>query len=239
MKRDKFLINVVSNVIIAVSVFGLFMGSIFSTNATVVSKLNKDIIYRGNTEEKTISLMFNVYQGDEYIDGILNELKKYKATATFFVGGIYASRHNETIKKIADSDNEIGNHGYTHKDHKSLDYKRNVEEIKQCYNQLETLKAKQTKLFAPPSGSYGNQMIKACEDLDYKIIMWTRDTIDWKEKDANVILSRATQKVQNGYLILMHPTKATLEALPKVLAYYAQNGYKAVTVSKNIAPTPH
>ena len=32
------------------------------------------------------------------------------------------------------------------------------------------------KLFAPPSGSIGNKMFEACKKLDYKVIMWTRDT---------------------------------------------------------------
>ncbi|MEG2687770.1 MAG: polysaccharide deacetylase family protein, partial [Clostridia bacterium] len=51
------------------------------------------------------------------------------------------------------------------------------------------------KLFAPPSGSIGNDMFKACEQLNYKVIMWTRDTIDWRDQDANVIYNRAIKNI--------------------------------------------
>ena len=55
------------------------IGAFSSTNKT-------DIIYSGNVSNNTISLMFNVYMGNEYVEQILNILKENNAKATFFVG---------------------------------------------------------------------------------------------------------------------------------------------------------
>jgi len=62
--------------------------------------------------------------------------------------------------------------------------------------------------------------------------MWSKDTIDWRDKDANLVFSRATKNIEGGDLILMHPTEHTLKALPLILEYYSINGYTATTVSE-------
>ena len=89
-------------------------------------------------------------------------------------------------------------------------------------------------MFAPPSGAYNKHTINACRNLGYKVIMWSKDTIDWRDKDANLIYTRATKNAKGGDLVLMHPTKATAEALPNILKSYQNNQLRAVTVTENI-----
>ena len=67
-----------------------------------------------------------------------------------------------------------------------------------------------------------------------RVIMWSRDTIDWRDKDVNVIVNRATQNLKNGEFILMHPKDVTVEALPKILTYIRENGLKTAAVSHNL-----
>ena len=64
--------------------------------------------------------------------------------------------------------------------------------------------------------------------------MWSKDTIDWRDKDENKVFSRATQNLSNGDLILMHPKAHTLNALGKILDFYKQAGFEIVPVSENI-----
>lgn len=129
---------------------------------------------------------------------------------------------------------KIGNHGYFHKDHKKLSYAKNNEEIIICEKVIETVCGCKTKLFAPPSGSYNNTVLKVADDLGYKTIMWSKDTIDWRDKDDSLIYSRATKNLKNGDLVLMHPTENTLNVLDKVIKFYKQNQFSVVTVSENI-----
>ena len=90
-------------------------------------------------------------------------------------------------------------------------------------------------LFAPPSGSYNKTTIEVAESLGYKTIMWTRDTIDWRDKDAKLIYNRAIKDIKGGDLILMHPTEKTRDALGEILSYIEQNNLIATTVSNTIA----
>jgi polysaccharide deacetylase family protein (PEP-CTERM system associated) len=58
---------------------------------------------------------------------ILHLLKKYDATATFFVVGIVAERHPEIVRFIMDGKHEVASHSYWHKPLSKL----SVEEIEQ------------------------------------------------------------------------------------------------------------
>ena len=64
--------------------------------------------------------------------------------------------------------------------------------------------------------------------------MWSKDTIDWRDKDTQLIVKRATSNVKNGDLVLMHPTKNTADALGTILKFYIENGFKVVPVGENI-----
>ncbi len=191
-------------------------------------------VYRGSADNPYVSLMFNVYWGTEYIDGILEVLNAYDVKTTFFIGGSWAAKNNSAVKKIAAAGHEIGSHGYNHKDAEQLSYERNLDEMVPAEKLLEELTGQQISLFAPPSGSVGDAMFTAAEELGYSVIMWSRDTVDWRDKNPDLVFTRATSDIRNGELILMHPTAHTLEALPRILDCYTSSGFKAVPVGVNI-----
>ena len=87
-------------------------------------------------------------------------------------------------------------------------------------------------LFAPPSGAFSVTTLKVAEQLGYTTVMWSKDTIDWRDKDEDLVVKRATGDIASGDLVLMHPKEHTLRALPSILDYYGKIGLKAVTVSE-------
>lgn len=231
----KIFRNVFSNIIICfVIVVIVYLTSGMNAIATSGSDGTK-AIYRGNTENKNVSIMINVYWGTEYLEPMLEILQEKGVNATFFVGGIWAVQNESLLKKIHNLGFEIGNHGYNHKDHDKLSAEHNKQEITATHEIVKRLTGVEMNLFAPPSGAYNNVTINVANQLGYKTIMWTLDTIDWRDKDTNLIYSRATKKLTNGALVLMHPTQNTLEALPNIIDYYLSNSYQVVNVSTNIA----
>ena len=67
-----------------------------------------------------------------------------------------------------------------------------------------------------------------------KTILWSKDTIDWRDQDEYKIYTRATKEVKNGDFVLMHPTKKTVEALDDILQYYKKINLTPITVSQNL-----
>ena len=181
-----------------------------------------------------VSLMFNVYWGTKEVYRILEILKEYEAKATFFIGGCWADDNVECLKAIAENGHELGNHGYFHKDHPSLNISGNVKEISECNRFIELAVGKAPTLFAPPSGAYNDVTLEAAEQLGITTILWSKDTIDWRDKNAALIYTRATKNVKTGDFILMHPMTATADALEDILKYYKANHLETVTVSENL-----
>lgn len=227
------LINISTNLVLAMCIFGAF-NMCFSVQATSVSSTGYSAIYRGNTENKNASLMINVYWGTEYLEPMLDVLQEKGVKTTFFVGGYWVAQNEEMLTKIVQSGHEIANHGYYHKDQGTLSFEHNLEEIKLNHALVKSTCGVEMTLFAPPSGSYSTNTLEAAEQLGYKTIMWSKDTIDWRDKDADLIFSRATKNMQNGDLILMHPTQCTYQALSKIIDAYQNAGFTLTTVTNTI-----
>ncbi len=229
--KVKFIRKVSSLVIILmICIISVYLGT--SSYKYVFSYQNNEVIYNGNRDTNKLSLMFNVYWGTEYLDGILDTLNRYNVKTTFFVGGQWAEKENSYLVKIAENGHEIGNHGYFHKDQEYLDYAQNYDEIAVNHNLIKSLTNIKMNLFAPPSGSFNKSTLSAAKELGYQTIMWSRDTIDWRDKDTNIIFSRATSNIKGGDLILAHPTECTLKALPMILEYYKVNNLICTTVTE-------
>ncbi len=231
-----FCANFVIIIVLALSFSIAFVATY--DNDTPIQVAN-NAIYMGNDENLSVSLMFNVYQNGDIALEIARLLTERGHNATFFIGGSWAAKNPNTLLNIATLGCEIGNHGYLHRDHATLNLNQNVDEIvvtERLINSiLSTLPSYQnSRLFAPPSGSIGTYMFDACDKLNYKVIMWSADTIDWRDQDTELIFTRATKDIKAGSLVLMHPTPATLEVLPRILDYIESIGLKADVVSNVI-----
>lgn len=235
MKKHK--ISIISNAIIFSMLVVLSVVTLLPNKFVAVSSASNSPIYHGNTDKKQVSFMINVYWGTEFIEQIMKIFDKYNAKTTFFVGGSWVEKNNNLLKLMDEKGHEIANHGYLHKDHKKLDYKGNFDEISLTNKLIKNVIGKDVKLFAPPSGSFSKTTLEVASKLEMQTIMWSKDTIDWRDKDSNLVFTRATKNLACGDLILAHPTKHTVEALDKILQFYIEKGYSIVTVSQNIMST--
>ena len=208
----------------------------FYPTAAHVSGVEDRVHYRG-TSADGVSLMFNVYWGTQEVEGILEVLAEYDAKATFFIGGSWADDNTACVRKIVEAGHEVGSHGYFHRDHTTLGYEDNVEEISHSVQFLELAAGVPVTLFAPPSGAYDEGTVNAAESLGLRTVMWSRDTIDWRDKDEQTCYLRATDNLEAGELILMHPMEHTLAALPRILQYCNMHSLRPITVSENLANT--
>ncbi|MBQ3493660.1 MAG: polysaccharide deacetylase family protein [Clostridia bacterium] len=236
MKKLNRKITLTSNLIL-VCLFSLVLAVSFIPERAVpiYGGNGVEAIYHGNREHANVSLMFNVYENTPVVNGILDLLKQKGVKATFFVGGCWADDNGETLLRIVNEEHELANHGYFHKDHKKLSERENEEEIKLTGAIVKALSGVQTNLFAPPSGSFSVTTLEVASRLGYKVIMWSKDTIDWRDSNQDLLFNRATKNPENGDFILMHPKQHTLEVLPRIIDYYKLMGFNIVTVSNSLA----
>ncbi|WP_144509801.1 polysaccharide deacetylase family protein [Bacillus sp. FJAT-22090] len=188
-------------------------------------------IYRGNPHKTMVTLLINVAWGNEYIPPILKTLENQEVKATFFFDGSWVKNNPDLAELIYKEGHEIGNHAYSHPDLQKRSKDETMEEIKKTNDVIQATLGIKPLWFAPPSGSFNQETINVAHELNMKTILWTVDTVDWKKPSPSEMVTRVVSKVENGSMILMHPTQPVAEGLDSMIAAIKAKKFKLGTVS--------
>ncbi|MCF8564802.1 polysaccharide deacetylase family protein [Alicyclobacillus tolerans] len=199
---------------------------------TRLAALPPEPVYRGPKEEKSVSLMFNVSWGEEYIPSLLDTLKQQNVKATFFLDGAWVKKHPDLTAEIAKQGHAIGSHGFGHPDFKKLSPAQMQRQILRANSAIEHVLGRNPCMLAPPAGSYNQYAVEAARRHGMYTILWTRDTVDWRRPPASAIVSRGSHHIEPGTFLLMHPTAPTAQALPQIIQSLANQGFVFKTVEQ-------
>lgn len=188
-------------------------------------------IYKGNPQKRMAGFMINVAWGDEYIPEILEILREENISATFFFDGSWLSRNIETARAICRAGHECSNHAYSHPNMSQLSRVKQADQIIRTEKLLKEELAVDNVWFAPPSGDYNQTTVEVAYELGLRTVLWTIDTVDWKQPEPDWIVRRIRSQLEPGSLILMHPTASSLGALPGMIAAIRERGLAFGTVS--------
>ena len=207
----------------------IFFGTIKSSNQKEIN--NHTIEYEPTLNKttdnysKVVALTFDDGPSS-YTDEILDVLEKYNVTATFFVVGTNLNtKYNNTMARLIKLGNEVGIHGYSHKEFTKIKQSKVVEEIEYTNKLLKGFNI-EAKYIRPPYGSINNKLKKI---IEYPIILWNVDTLDWKYKDALKIYNNSIDDIHDGSIILMHDHYlSSVKALDLIIPKLQEDGYKIV-----------
>ncbi|QHE61335.1 polysaccharide deacetylase family protein [Rossellomorea vietnamensis] len=188
-------------------------------------------VYRGNPDKPMVSFIINVAWGNEYIPDMLATLKKHQVYATFFLEGRWVKNNPDLAKMIVDAGHEVGNHSYSHPDMKVLEATKVREELKKTNEMVEVTTGEKVKWFAPPSGSYRDEVVHIADEMNMRTIMWSVDTIDWQKPQPKVLIDRVMGKMHKGAIVLMHPTASTANSLNTLILQIKERNLRLGTIS--------
>lgn len=195
-----------------------------------LSDLTPAPIFRGHPDKNMVALLINVSWGTEHIPEILNILNEQKVKATFFIEGKWAKENTNLVKMIDEQGHIIGNHAYNHPDMKHLSNAENADQITQTNDIIHAIIGKTPVWFAPPSGSFTDDVVEAAHYLNMETILWTVDTVDWKKPSVSVMINRVITNIHPGAMVLMHPTPPVVKGLKEIIVELKALGYKIGTV---------
>lgn len=187
---------------------------------------------------------------------ILDILKENDVHATFFVICPYIEAHNALIKRAYDEGNAIGNHTHNHEfKYIYISEEAFWDNFNKHQNFLKEVTGKDCTIFRFPGGSH-NTLVRNAHGSSFteNIILklneqgincydWNVDSGDAKGNNipATTIYNNVVKdsKDKDGHLkspaiVLMHDcmTKTTtVEALPKIIEYFKEQGYKFDTLN--------
>lgn len=190
-------------------------------------------VYNVDTQEKKLSISFDAAWGTSRTMQILDILDQYGVKTTFFLVGFWAEKNPELVKELVLRGHEIGNHSATHPHMSQLTAAQIREELRKCSDLVASITGKPTALFRPPYGEYDDEVIRTAREEGYACIQWNVDSLDWKNKGAQDMISRCTKSVHGGDIVLFHnDSQYIVEALPSILEYYQNEGYTIVPISQ-------
>ena len=162
---------------------------------------------------------------------ILNTLEKYGVVATFFDLGQNISNFPKVVKREESLGCEVASHTYSHKNLNTLTTKQIQNDLNKAIKAYENVLGHKPALVRPP---YGNANTTVRKAINYPLINWDIDTLDWKSRNASKILNEIHKfKDYDGRIILMHGIyDSTADAVAKLVPELINKGYQLVTVSE-------
>ncbi|RUS44304.1 polysaccharide deacetylase family sporulation protein PdaB [Cohnella sp. AR92] len=227
----------------------LLLAAVFSAGVIWAEKDNISVfsphppaaIYSVPTDRKVIALTFDISWGDKRAEPILDILKSKGVTnATFFLSSPWSKTHPEIVKKIVDGGYEIGSHGHKHDNYSQYSDDEIRKQITAAHGILSEMTGQTPNLIRLPNGDFDKRVLRIAEELNYKVIQWDTDSLDWKNPGVDTIVQRVMDKAHPGDIILLHASdscKETHLALPTIIDRLRAQGYEFVTVSQLISQT--
>lgn len=82
----------------------------------------------------------------------------------------------------------------------------------------------------PPGGAYNAKVLKSA---GRPVIIWNKDTVDWRTKKRSYVKNKILSLASNGSIVLLHDLhKTSVDGFIDPLPELHRRGYKLVTVSE-------
>ena len=192
-----------------------------------LKKIYPSCTWQIKTSEKIIYLTFDDGPHPIATPFVLEVLKDYEASATFFCVGSNVAKHPEIYQRIIEEGHAVGNHTFDHLNGWKTKNDLYIDNIEKARNIIGS------NLFRPPYGKITFKQLRLLsrQPKPLKVIMWSVLSGDF---DVHVSKEECFKNVirntGNGSIIVFHDSQKALgklqAALPVILTYFALQGYK-------------
>lgn len=193
---------------------------------------------QGASDQNQVALTFDDGPDPRFTNEILDVLNQYDVPATFFLLGSRAAAYPDIVTRIQNEGHVIGNHTYFHPNLvDEADIGTLEREAIRTEDELYDMIGYRTHLFRPPYGFLYDELVEQLARMNYSVIGWTVDSLDWQEDPPEVIASNVLDIMHPGAIILMHDgadwdgdRTNTIESLHQIIPTLQEQGYEFVTV---------
>ena len=247
---EKIFVNIFVNVIICLVIISIFSFSFVGDMFVFASAEIDKPIYKGNEQKNNVSLMFNVYQGTEFIDDILQVLKQNNVKATFFVVGTAKTQY---MPQIVNRGHAIGLHSTTH-NYSSIyaDVNSYLADIQGISDIVYNTTGIRSNIIRFPGGSSNGVSAKyspgIMTDLTQRMQSLGYSYYDWNVSSGDASAARVPAQTivnnvlnaargKNSICVLMHDNggkTTTVDALPDIIEGLDAMGFRFAPITAEV-----
>ncbi len=183
------------------------------------------------TKEKCVALTFDDGPGPD-TPKLLDTLKAENVPATFLLVGKAVVTYPDTVAREFKEGHSLGVHTWNHPQLTKIPDDKIVNEITSTADAIKKAAPDAKLTFTrPPYGAFNPRVISVLKSLNHAAVIWDVDTLDWKHRDPNAVLTQVQQQTKPGSIILMHDIHPTsIQAVPAIIKYLRSQGFTMVTV---------
>ncbi|WP_078393471.1 polysaccharide deacetylase family protein [Shouchella patagoniensis] len=199
------------------------------------------VFVKGDSASNQIALTFDDGPDPRFTGQVLEKLEAYNVPATFFVLGERVTANPDLLRRVIDGGHEIGNHTYSHLNLAEASVAQLEQELTETGDAVEAITGYRPSLFRPPYGFITREQVERLASLNYSVIGWDVDPLDWDGTPAAQVAQTVLQEAGAGSIILLHdggdvdtenPEIFSADALDEIIPALQNQGYTFVTVSE-------
>lgn len=215
----------------------------------------------GFSGPKVIALTFDDGPDPTYTPQVLDVLREFRVSATFFVIGRNAEQNPDLVRRIFDEGHEIGSHTFNHPNLDTVSDRRIELELNGTQRAIQGITGRTTVLFRPPYNADSEprsvddvRALLLASRLGYATVGESIDPQDWRlyQNSDNTGPRRTPQEVvdailyqisqpHSGNAVLLHDgggdRQTTVAALRVLIPLLEGKGYRFVPVSDLLKTT--
>jgi peptidoglycan-N-acetylglucosamine deacetylase len=196
---------------------------------------SRRIIYINNSFSKQLALTFDDGPDPFLTRQILEILKEYNISATFFLSGTAIEKAPEIVGEIFNGGHCLGNHGYKHVSPEEM----SADEIISGFEKTDRLIKEHSgpakiNFSRPPYGKATKEYQSWITEKNKYIVQWSLDSYDYRnDYNADQIFELLLKDVRNGDILLFHDTKPfTKDVLRMILPELLLRSYRFVRLDE-------
>lgn len=200
----------------------LYYGVVTITAAYFVPALNK-----ADTNEKIVALSFDDGPHPTNTPKILDALKSAYAPASFFVIGKNIAGNEHLLYRAKNEGHLVGNHSFCHDFWFDMySTRKMLDDMRKGDDAIAGAIGEKPVIFRPPYGITNPNLKRAIKKGKYLTIGWSVRSLDTTTKDKEKLLSRITDRLKPGDIILLHDSMDhTTDMLPEIINAIREKGF--------------
>ena len=181
-----------------------------------------------------VALTFDDGPGPD-TSGVLEELQREHAVATFFVIGSRAKEDPETVRSLYQAGMQIGNHTWTHPQLARLGATKQLAQLERTQDEIASIIGVRPRFYRPPYWSWNDLTAREAGKLGMVGVLFSVDTGDWKRPGTEAII-RAALTAKAGDVIAFHDAggdrSQTVDAIASIVVGLRKLGLEPVTLDR-------
>jgi peptidoglycan/xylan/chitin deacetylase (PgdA/CDA1 family) len=168
------------------------------------------------------ALTFDDGPHPEWTPRVLDELRRWGQTATFFVIGREVERYPRLVQQMVDAGHCVGNHTFTHSEPKATSAEQFLEEVTHTQQLLHAWTGAAPRAMRPPKGELTWPKLRGLWRRDLTVVLWSVDPRDYRMRSAAEAERFCDRyRPRQGDIVLLHDSGPAAVSL---LATWGRSG---------------